>query len=111
MASSFSFGGKSIKRVLRHAASCAHRAPSASGPGSHNAREVPQGGTGSASGEREGSAEVGDGGKSSWEISEILKISERTVKYHVQNIMQKVHAVTRAQAVAISVEEGLIDIE
>lgn len=50
-------------------------------------------------------------GKSSWDIARILKISERTVKFHVENIMQKVHAVTRAQAVAISIEEGLIDIE
>lgn len=49
-------------------------------------------------------------GKTTWEISAILSISERTVKFHIQNILRKVHAVTRAQAVAISVEERLIDI-
>ena len=50
-------------------------------------------------------------GKSAWEISQILSISERTVKFHVQNIMRKVHATNRAQAVAICMENGFIDIE
>jgi LuxR family transcriptional regulator, quorum-sensing system regulator CviR len=50
-------------------------------------------------------------GKTTWEISHILSISERTVKFHIQNILRKVHAVTRAQAVAISVENGFIDID
>lgn len=50
-------------------------------------------------------------GKTSWEISAILFISERTVNFHVRNILEKVHAVTRAQAVAIAIEEGLIDVE
>ena len=50
-------------------------------------------------------------GKTTWEIAAMLSISERMVKFHAQNILQKVHAVTTAQAVAISVEEGLIDVE
>jgi DNA-binding CsgD family transcriptional regulator len=50
-------------------------------------------------------------GKTSWEISRILSVSECTVNFHVQHILRKVHAVTRAQAVAICVEEGLIDID
>jgi PAS domain S-box-containing protein len=50
-------------------------------------------------------------GKSTWDISTILKISERTVKFHVDNIMKKLSAVNRTQAVAIALREKLIDIE
>ncbi|MEW6618380.1 MAG: LuxR C-terminal-related transcriptional regulator [bacterium] len=50
-------------------------------------------------------------GKTSWEISMILEISERTVIFHLQNIMQKLDAVNRAQCVAIALEQGLIDID
>jgi DNA-binding CsgD family transcriptional regulator len=39
-------------------------------------------------------------GKSSWEIGVILGISERTVKYHVNNIKSKLNAVNRSHAVA-----------
>jgi PAS domain S-box-containing protein len=47
-------------------------------------------------------------GKSTWDISTILKISERTVKFHVDNIMKKLSAVNRTQAVAIALREKLI---
>ncbi|MEW6601357.1 MAG: helix-turn-helix transcriptional regulator [Nitrospirota bacterium] len=47
-------------------------------------------------------------GKSSWEISAILNISERTVNFHINNIMQKLNAVSRTQAVAVAIERGLI---
>ncbi|HEC98037.1 MAG TPA: LuxR family transcriptional regulator [Nitrospirae bacterium] len=50
-------------------------------------------------------------GKSTWEISVILGVSERTVKFHVCNVMQKLDAVTRTHAVAIALEQRLIDIE
>lgn len=50
-------------------------------------------------------------GKSSWDISHILKISERTVNYHVCNIMQKLEAVNRVQAVSIATERGLLAID
>ncbi len=50
-------------------------------------------------------------GKNTWEISIILGVSERTVKFHVCNIMQKLDAVTRTHAVAIAIEQGLIDVE
>jgi DNA-binding CsgD family transcriptional regulator len=46
-------------------------------------------------------------GKSSWEISVILNISERTVNFHVGNIMQKLNAVSRTHAVAIYIEKGI----
>lgn len=48
-------------------------------------------------------------GKSTWDISVILKISERTVKYHANNIMTKLNAVNRSHAVAIAIRSGLID--
>jgi DNA-binding CsgD family transcriptional regulator len=50
-------------------------------------------------------------GKSSWEISVILGISERTVNYHVYNIMEKLEVVNRPQALAVAARLGLIDVE
>lgn len=49
-------------------------------------------------------------GKSSWDVSVILDISERTVNYHVYNIMRKLEAVNRPQALAAAARLGLIDI-
>jgi DNA-binding CsgD family transcriptional regulator len=48
-------------------------------------------------------------GKSSWEISVILGISERTVNYHVYNIMGKLEARNRPQALALAAGLGLIE--
>ena len=48
-------------------------------------------------------------GKSNWEISRILGISERTVKFHVTSIMRKLNAVTRTQAVALAMELGVLE--
>ena len=50
-------------------------------------------------------------GKSSWEISVILDISERTVNYHVTNLMRKLDATNRPQVVAIAIRLGLIDLD
>lgn len=50
-------------------------------------------------------------GKSTWDISTILGISERTVKFHIGNIMQKLDATTRTHAVAIAFEQGLVDVD
>ena len=50
-------------------------------------------------------------GKTSWDISMILGISERTVKFHVKNLLQKLDAATRAHAVAIGIHEGLMNVE
>jgi len=47
-------------------------------------------------------------GKTNWETSRILAISERTVKFHVQNILAKLHSSTRGQAIAQALEHGLI---
>lgn len=49
-------------------------------------------------------------GKSSWDISVILDISERTVNFHVYNIMRKLGATNRPQAVAVAARLGLISI-
>ena len=48
-------------------------------------------------------------GKTNWEISVILGISERTVKFHVQNITHKLNAVNKAHAVAIAMDSGLVN--
>lgn len=45
-------------------------------------------------------------GKTNWEISVILSISERTVKFHVQNIERKLNAVNKAHAIAIAMDNG-----
>ena len=47
-------------------------------------------------------------GKTNWEISLILRISERTVKFHVQNIERKLNAVNKAHAIAIAFGSGLV---
>lgn len=49
-------------------------------------------------------------GKTNWEISLILLISERTVKFHVQNIERKLNAVNKAHAIAIAFDSGLVSI-
>jgi DNA-binding CsgD family transcriptional regulator len=49
-------------------------------------------------------------GKSSWDISMIMGISERTVNFHVNNIITKLDAKNRTQAVAIAITEQLIHI-
>lgn len=47
-------------------------------------------------------------GKTSWEISQILGIAERTVIFHLQNASDKLKVVNRQQAVARAVALGLI---
>ncbi|MBN1473115.1 MAG: helix-turn-helix transcriptional regulator [Syntrophaceae bacterium] len=49
-------------------------------------------------------------GKTSGEIASILQITERTVNFHVNNIVQKLNAKNRTHAVAIALTERLIDI-
>jgi LuxR family transcriptional regulator, quorum-sensing system regulator CviR len=48
-------------------------------------------------------------GKSSWEMSVILNISQSTVNFHVYNIMQKLGAINRPQAVAVATHLGIIN--
>jgi LuxR family transcriptional regulator, quorum-sensing system regulator BjaR1 len=60
-------------------------------PGEDDVRLTPR--------ERDALAWVAEG-KSDWEISVILGVSETTVRFHVDNARRKLGAVTRAQAVA-----------
>jgi DNA-binding CsgD family transcriptional regulator len=48
-------------------------------------------------------------GKTSWEIARILRISERTVNFHVGNILKKLDANNRTHAVALAVTGQFID--
>jgi DNA-binding CsgD family transcriptional regulator len=50
-------------------------------------------------------------GKSNWDVSAILNISERTVKFHVGSIMKKLNAVNRTHAVAIAMHDEIIEIK
>lgn len=50
-------------------------------------------------------------GKSSWEIGMLLGIGERTVNFHVYNLMRKLGAANRPQAVAIAAGRGLVEID
>ncbi|MFL6622259.1 MAG: LuxR C-terminal-related transcriptional regulator [Sulfurifustaceae bacterium] len=47
-------------------------------------------------------------GKTSWETSRILRIAERTVVFHAQNAMRKLGATSRAQAIALAFQHGLL---
>jgi LuxR family transcriptional regulator, quorum-sensing system regulator CviR len=49
-------------------------------------------------------------GKSNWEISNILNKSERTIKFHVNNIIAKLGALNRTHAVVKALENKLISI-
>ncbi len=48
-------------------------------------------------------------GKTNWEISCLLRVSERTVKFHIQNAMRKLNASTRSHAVVIALSQGVIE--
>ncbi len=50
-------------------------------------------------------------GKTSWDISTILGISERTVNFHATNVMQKLDAISRPQAIANAISLGLIEVD
>lgn len=47
-------------------------------------------------------------GKTAWEIGVILSISERTVKFHLNNIYQKLNVANRSQAVAKAIRHGIV---
>lgn len=48
-------------------------------------------------------------GKTDWEISMILRISERTVRFHITNIEGKFNAANKAHIAAIAAEQGEAD--
>jgi len=47
-------------------------------------------------------------GKTNWEISEILKVSSKTVEFHLKNTMRKLGAANRITAVIVAIREGII---
>lgn len=49
-------------------------------------------------------------GKTAWEISEILSISERCVIFHINNLKKKLNVVNRVQAVAVAMSKGIISL-
>ena len=49
-------------------------------------------------------------GKTNWEIGEILVISEKTVEFHLSNIMKKLGATNRITAVVLGLRHGLISL-
>lgn len=49
-------------------------------------------------------------GKTNWEISCILNISESTIKYHLKNIFIKLDVTNRCQAVARAIHTKLLDL-
>ena len=48
-------------------------------------------------------------GKTACEIGQILSISERTVSFHVNNILEKLGATNKVQAVVKAISAGLIE--
>ncbi|HEX8166316.1 MAG TPA: autoinducer binding domain-containing protein [Beijerinckiaceae bacterium] len=47
-------------------------------------------------------------GKTNWEIGKILSIAERTVEFHLTNVMQKLGASNRIMAVVVAIQLGLL---
>ena len=68
----------------------------------------PRGRTGLLSAREGGVLRLVAAGLSNRQIAEALSISERTVKFHVTAILNKLGADNRAQAVALAAERGLL---
>ena len=49
-------------------------------------------------------------GKSTWDIGQILGISERTVQFHISNAMMKLGASSRIAAVVMAIQRGLMSL-
>jgi DNA-binding CsgD family transcriptional regulator len=50
-------------------------------------------------------------GKTAWEISIILSISERTVRLYISTLLQKLDAVSSTHAAAIGLDAGLVELD
>jgi DNA-binding NarL/FixJ family response regulator len=50
-----------------------------------------------------------EGVTSNRELARDLRVSENTVKFHVRNILDKLHLHNRAQAVAFALRSGLVE--
>jgi len=49
-------------------------------------------------------------GKSTVDVALFLEVSERTVKFHIDNVMKKLNALNRTHATAIAIREKIIDL-
>jgi DNA-binding CsgD family transcriptional regulator len=49
-------------------------------------------------------------GKTAWEIGSILSIAERTVNFHIQNVMEKFGVHNKTQAAAKAIGMGLLNV-
>lgn len=49
-----------------------------------------------------------EGGKTTWEISVILGVSQSVIKWHSNNILRKLSAINRTHAVAIALRKGIL---
>ncbi len=49
-------------------------------------------------------------GKSAWDISQLLGISERTAQFHISNAMAKLGASSRIAAVVVAIQKGLLSL-
>ena len=49
-------------------------------------------------------------GKSAWDISQLLGISERTAQFHISNAMAKLEASSRVTAVVMAIQKGLLSL-
>jgi DNA-binding NarL/FixJ family response regulator len=58
--------------------------------------------------EREVLALLVQGVTSNRELAERLTVSENTVKYHLRNILDKLHLQNRAQVIAYALRHGLV---
>jgi LuxR family transcriptional regulator, quorum-sensing system regulator CviR len=47
-------------------------------------------------------------GKTNWEIAQIVGVTERTVRFHVEGIFMKLDVSSRTQAVAVAMAHGLL---
>jgi DNA-binding NarL/FixJ family response regulator len=50
-----------------------------------------------------------EGVTSNRDLAERLFVSENTIKYHLRNILQKLHLQNRAQVIAYAVRHGLVE--
>lgn len=48
-------------------------------------------------------------GKTNWEISKILNVSERTIRFHIEGVFRKLNVNSRTGAVAFAMENGLLE--
>ena len=49
-------------------------------------------------------------GKTNWEISRILGVAERTIEFHIGNVIRKLSASNRITAIVMAIQDGLLEL-